>query len=564
MKKNSLFLVLIGLSLALSGCGGGGGPSSSNSRGSGLPNIPQSSANVSLSVSGLSSGASVTVQATDSLSSTSEVATANANGTISFSNAFQTNTPLGATARLTFSVATQPSNGEQCVVSPLYSNASQTNGAWAFSPNVIDVSCSTPVKPNAYPTIGTFSAKVSAKVIASPVAVPVFLSGSANENANLTFLQQLVVSQYWGALSEYGVGNGTVSNALYPTAPSSLSSGSVSDVQIRNAIISANAWNATLNSNTVLVVFMPSGVTYAPNPAEGEPAYADGDHGQISVNGVNIQFVAIFTLTGSTEVQQIAQYLVDAVTNPGGGGPNMASSTGFVEMSPNPDSFVSTVYNNPYLGYADINHLGQEFIELGNACDAAAPAESDLTLPSGSYLFAIWSNSTASSDYAAGNYGYCRPPFGEMVDYSTSSDAGYVSATRFGQVFTDQALIIPPGSSTSVTVTAWGSSSANGSTQAWTLTVSPEVFYTSGTAVPVDCSPGTFDYQPGLVSSACSGAPSITVSPNGSQSVSNGNTFKVTITMPSTAEPGLWSILLSGTDGGTEQPILVTNATTWQ
>ena len=563
MKKNSLFLVLIGLSLALSGCGGGGGSSSSGSSGGGSTSTPQSSANVSLSVSGLSSGASVTVQATDSLNSTSENVTASADGSISFANAFQTNTPLGANAKLSFSVATQPSNGEQCVVSPLYTNAAQTNGTWAFSPNVIDVSCSTPVKPNAYPTIGAFSAKVSAKVVASPAVVPVFLSGSANENANLTFLQQLVVSHYWGGLSEYGVGNGTVSNALYPTAPSSLSSGSVSDTQIRNAIISANAWNATLNNNTVLVVFMPSGVIYAPNPAEGEPANADGDHGQLSVNGVNIQFVAIFTSTGSTEVQQIAQYLVDAVTNPGGGGPNMASSTGFVEMSPNPESFVGTVYNG-YQNYGSINHLGQEFIELGNACDAAAPAESDLTLPSGSYLFAIWSNATASSDYAAGNYGYCQPPFGEMVDYSTSSDAGYVSATRFGQVFTDQALIVPAGSSTSVTVTAWGSAVANGSTQAWTLTVNPEVFYTSGTSVPVDCTSGTYGYEPGLVSSACSDAPSITVSPSGSQSVSNGNTFKVTVTMPSTAEPGLWSILLSGTDGGSEQPILVTNASTWQ
>lgn len=410
------------------------------------------------------------------------------------------------------------------------------------------------MKPAAYAQLGAFPGVSKAQVIASPQIVPVFLSGSANENTDLTFLQQLVVSQYWGALAEYGVGNGTVETALYPTAPSSLTGSAVDDAEIRSAIQSANAWGAKLTSSTVVVVFLPSSVTsYQATTAQGEPWDAIGDHGQLTINGVTFQFEAVLTRSGGTEQAETAEYLVDAVTNSGGGGADMAGSTGYVEATTNQESFDGMLYNSPQSSTGTPNnHLGQEFVELGNACNAFAPAESDLTLPSYVQLNAIWSNAKASQQYAAGNYGYCQAPYGEEVDYPSSSAAQTVSATRFGHTFSDEALVVAPGGSTTVTMTAWGVNQANGLSNPWSLTVNPEVWYTSGTAAPVDCSSGTAAYESWLTPAACANAPTVSVSPNGGAKISNGDTFKVTITMPSTAEPGLWSILLSGNDGGTE------------
>lgn len=242
-------------------------------------------------------------------------------------------------------------------------------------------------------------------------------------------------------------------------------------------------------------------------------------------------------------------------------------------MSPNPESHANIFYHDSLSGHGDVEHDDQEFVELGNACDGVAPAESDLALPSGICLNEIRSNSGASQAYASGNCGYCQPAFGETVDYSSSTDASTVTATRFGQTFDDQALVLSPGGSTTITVTAWGQEVGNGTTQPWLFSVNPEVMYTSATAAPVDCSTSTQDYESFLVPSACANAPGIAVVSNSATrdtnnptayDVTDGDSFAVTIRMPATGEPGLRSILLSGTDGGTESPILVTNGTTWQ
>ena len=457
----------------------------------------------------------------------------------------------GATNAINVTVSAQPSNGESCLV--------EVPATGITLNSTVPVLCSTPVKPGAYPNIGAFPG-ATATVVAHPKIVPIFLSGATNENTDLVFEQQLVVSQYWGALSEYGVHNGVVESALYPTAPSTLASGTVYGGEIKSAIEASNAWGAPVDSSTILVVVLPNGTTYLPDTAQGEPASAEADHGQVNINGTNVQFVAIPGATNHEYV--IAEYLIDAVTNPGGSGDDKAGSLGYVEMSPNPETYAQSLYFDPQS--SGVAHPIQEFVELGDACYGIAPAESDLTLSSGESLFAIWSNTAAAQAYSSGNYGYCQPAFGELVDYSGSNASGTITATRFGHTFSDQALIVTPGNTATVNVTAWGQyHGANNTPGTWTLTVNPEVFYTSGTAAPVDCSAGTPDYE-FLVPAACSNAPVISVSPNGSASVANGDTFKVTVTMPSTAEPGLWSILLSGTDGGTEQPILVTNASTWQ
>ena len=539
--------------LLLSGCGGGGGSAgSSSTTGSGSGSGSSTSPNLSINVSGLSSGQSVSVEAQSDNSSS---ITASSNGVFGFPQQINDAGTNGVTNQITVTFSSQPTN-ETCVVEPPATGITLNS--------TVPVACSVPVNAPTYPTIGGFSGG-SVSVIAQPKVLPVFLTSAPSENTDLVFLQQLVVSHYWSALAEYGVDSGTVESALYESAPTTLSTGPVSDSMIK-AALTANgpSWGATLDPSTVMVVFLPAGTSYSPDFLQGEPDNAPADHGQVTINGNTIQFVAI--PAQANHPYYIAEYLIDAVTNPGGGGTSMASSNGFVEMSSDPERYALTGYLDTYgAAGAAVARPYQEYVELGDACFGLAAPESDITLPSSSTgLNEIWSNSGAASAYSAGNYGYCRPSFGENVDYSSSSDESTVSASRFGHTFTDKALVVPAGSSTTVTVTAWGTNTNNGVSSPWTLTVNPEVFYTSGNAVPSECFSGMPDFNPAYAPAACTNAPSVSVTPNGSASVVNGDTFKVTITMPSTAEPGLWSILLSGTDGGTEQPILVTNASTWQ
>ncbi len=541
-------IVLAVIASVLGGCGGSSGSSASGGT-TGGSGSGSSTTNLSVKVSGLNSGETVTLQAKSDNSSS---LTADANGTFYFPQNINNAGTNGATNGISVTVSTEPI-GEQCLV--------EAPSTGITLDSTVPVVCSTPVTISKYATLEAFPGS-SAQVIANPKVLPVFFTGAANENTDLVFLQQLVVSQYWGALSEYGVNNGTVESALYETPPSGLSSGKLDDAQIKSALqVSASTWGATFDTSTIIVAFLPSGTSYMPDVSQGEPENAAADHGQITVNGTAVQFVAI---TGGSDYEWvIAEFLIDAATNPGGGGTDMSASRGYVEMSPDPERYGLTAYLDGHS--SAIGHPYQEYVELGSSCFAVAPAESDLTLANGQYLEQIWSNKAAAQANASGNQGYCQPSYGELVNYSSSSDASTVTASRFGRTFKDNALVVPAGSSTTVTVTAWGvASDGNGGQAPWSLTVNPEVFYVSGTAAPSDCSSGTPDYRSYAVASACSNAPSVSVNPNGSSTVSNGDMFKVTITMPSTAEPGLWSILLSGNDGGTEQPILVTNATTWQ
>lgn len=550
MKKiNSIISVMCIAAFALSGCGGGGGSSATATPTGGGSGSGTASTNLSVNVSGLTSGQGVTLEASSDNSSS---VTANSNGTFYFPQNINDAGTNGATNAINVTVTTQPS-AEQCTV--------EAPGTGITLNSTIPVVCSTPVKIAAYPSIGGFPG-TTPSVIANPKIVPVFLTGSANENTDLVFLQQLAVSQYWGALSEYGVNSGTVESALYETPPSGISTGQVDYTQIQSALsTSASSWGITADSSTVLVVFLPSSTSYFADPTQGEAPNTFAAHGQITINGTPVQFVAI---PGNADQEHfIAQYLIDAVTNPGGGGVDISSSLGYTEMSPDAERYNLTSLIDPQSSAN--GHSFDEYVELGAACFGNAPAESDLTLASGQSLNQIWSNKDAAQAYASGNEGYCQPSFGETVEYSSSSDSASVSATRFGHTFSDTALVIPAGTSTSVTVTAWGTAhDSSGNAIAWSLSVNPEVLYVSGTAAPADCSANTPAYSAAYAPAACANAPTVSVSPNGSSSVTNGNTFKVTIMMPSTAEPGLWSILLSGTDGGTEQPILVTNATTWQ
>ena len=409
----------------------------------------------------------------------------------------------------------------------------------------------------------------TAKVIPTPQIEPVFFSGSTNENDYETFLQQVVISQYWGALQEYGVGNGTTDTAI--TASTTWPTPEVTESQIEQTIVSNNAWGAPITSSTVLVLFLPQGTAFGPSAADQTTAclLPSTDNcsirGQVTIGGTPIQFIAIPPDTQNNNVIQyraLLRRLVDAVTNPGGGAGDVAGDEGYVEASQNPDWYVGIDTSTPH------NQL-----EVGNACLADAPVESDLSLTGDpnvvnglTDLPLPYSNKAAAADTS---YIYCgRAPYGLVADWSTTTAAQSVTATRFGYPVSDEALVLAPGQSTTVKMTAWQASptvATNGGEPYFPLhtnSTQDDWYYITGTNAPVFCQNGgpeqicadapTFSVQP--VSTV---TPVYSGTPPQAESV-NGDTYDLTITASATAEPGMWVMYVGG------QPIAVTNASTWQ
>lgn len=554
--------VLAGLLSACGGGGGGGTGGAGGASGSGNPSFT-GSFKLTVNTTGLAAGESYVIQDSASAISVSDTMTVAQNGAASFASTLYTEDNQQAVA-VSVSITQQPADGSECVIQPTSNGPYQGDGPPVTSNGDLNVSCGKypAVTPVAYPQIAPLPGGSSAEVIASPQVIPIFFTNSTNVTTYQTFLQQLLASQYWGALKEYGVSAGTLETAVNA---STTWPASVTDAQVRSAITSNNAWGASLNSSTVLVLFLPAGTSYVPDPANGEAGSAVAEHGQISVNSVSVQFVVAPADDESGGAPQgfgvIAKYLVNAVTNPGGGGPNIGTSAGYVEATASPDwwSGYGSILGYPWYGhYIDL----VESRELASACSSTAPAESDITLPSGftAGLPGIWSNKAAAADSA---YTYCgRAPYGVVAQYPTGSTA---TATRFGHTFADTALIIPAGGSASISLTAWSASqtvASNNNEPYFPLAVNPnkDWVYISGTAAPVDCQAGD--------SGVCANMPSFTLTPvqsangqtasNCCSETANGDTFTVQITMPATAEPGLWVMYVG------DQPIAVANAATWQ
>lgn len=562
MNTWRLGLILVAAAM-LSACGGGGSSASSGTSGTALAG----QFTLTVNTTGLASGESYEIQDSAQTLNVSQSMTVSQNGADTFSTLLYTTDNLQA-VKVTVTISQQPSDGAQCVIQPTSNGPYAGDGPPVTNNSDLNVNCGKypAVKPVAYAQIGTFPGASSAQVIASPKVVPVFFTGSTNVSTYETFLDQLVVSNYWAALSEYGVGKGTVESAINAatTWPAT-----VDDAQVQNLITTNAAWGAPVDSSTVLVIFLPAGTSYMPNSGNGEssscistgtaPMNAEcAEHDQVTVNGVPVQYVVVppDSENGGAPGQfaVVAQYLVGAVTNPGGGGPNIGSGAGYTEFSPNPDW---------YIGRDD-----EEAVEIGHACPAFAPPESDITLPSGfPGLYMLWSNTAAASDTT---YTYCgRKPYGVVADWANASAAQEVTATRFGHTFTDEALVIPPGGSASITLTAWMLSSSSGGNSEpyfdFEGNVNSEWLYLHGTAAPEDCLPGD-------ATGDCVDAPSFMITPVVSandQSTSscnqgcdfpetaNGDTFKLTVTMPATGTPGIWVAYFG------DQPIAVTNANTW-
>ena len=594
----------VAVSAVLAGCGGSGGTGIPTGSGSGASGSGSGSGTSSgqtgiswngtggktlsngnteyqlaLDVTGLNIGQTfvIEVNATGGESITL-TGTVSANGTYQVPGVFY-DTVQGSTSPLAVNVSvpvsTQPADGTKCqVIAQLQQG---TTDQLAISPAggtlTLPVACANypATTPLANEQLIPFPS-VTAQVIASPVVAPVFFSGSTDTNDYETFLQQVVTSQYWSALQAYGVGNGTTDAAIVASTswPST-----VTETDLENTIVSNNAWGAPITSSTVLAIFLPQGTLYETSAADQTDACLIAStnncsiRGQVTIGGVPVQFIAMQADTqnnGNLQYPALAQHLIDAVTNPGGGEGNVAGDEGLVEAKSNPDWYVGINTYNP-----------QNQLEVGNACASYAPVESDLTLTGDpamgnlTNLMQPYVNTAAAADTS---YTYCgRLPEGAMANWSTTADAQQVTATRFGHPVSDEALVLAPGQSTTLKMTAWQAQPVGADGLPYfTLQTNynQDWYYITGTNSPVHCENGGPD-------AICANAPSFTFTavstvtpafqgtdPNTSNPAQgpitavNGNTYNLTVTASSTAEPGMWVMYVGG------QPLAVTNASTWQ
>ena len=575
--KRILAILLATLAtVSLAACGGGGGASTTASSPGGGTTPP--SANLAsctdpnydtntyqgiapcMTVTGLASGQSVSV------SDGSATLTENSNGTYTFPGV-SNGTEVGAAVNptVTFTVTTT-SGGATCSLSGGGATAGQAPSATAYAPSVLCAPYPA-VKPQ-IPKITTMpGASGTAQVISSPTIVPVYIStgslATGNESNDATYLSQLVNSQEWGLLSQYGVGAATV-DAAVTVNPGSWSSGhSVTSADLSTILQDVQSQGITPTANTVLTVYLPVGV-YVNPVVNGGTGYT----GMVASGSTNVPFALV--TDNSTNGQYIAADsvyweaeagIVNDVTN--------ADGNGYAWMSANPDLWLgasvtqqSTAFEN------DATSIG-----VGTVClnvDGGIMQATDISTGD---IVSMWSQTDANAGRNpcqpnADSFDSTQPnppvtlsdsntPFVGVVAQGTTA----VTGTLGGVSRTDQAIVVTPGQS--VTVQAQVFTTAAVQDMSASVNV---VSYISG----VDTGNCSFQTAGGVqpIAGLCTPLISVSTVKNvtrpSATGVNNGDTIEFTVTASSTPFKGMYVLTVELGSESVATPIAVTNGTTWQ
>lgn len=562
--KRTLSILLAALAaVSLAACGGGGGggtTASSPGGGATAPNAKLASctdpnydtstyAGIApcMTVTGLASGQSVTVS--DGQSTLTE----SSNGTYTFPG-ISNGTEAGAAVNptVTFSI-TATTDGATCSLSGGGATAGQAPSPTAYAPSVLCAKY--PAVNPGLPKITTMpGASGSAQVISSPVIVPVYIStgslATGNEANDATFLSELVSSQEWGLLSQYGVGAATVDAAVTVNPGSWSQYHTVTNADLSTIVQGVAAQGVMLTPSSVLVVYLPPTVAVFPTVSGGT-----GYTGTVASGSTNVPFALVTDdstngqyIANSSVYWETAAGIVNDTTN--------ANGNGYAWMSANPDLWLGTSVD--YAAGVDGEYAsGATTVGVGTVCVGLGGPLQATDISTGD-IFPIWSQ----SDAAAGR-NPCQPaavvvngttqvtlsdpstPFVGVVPQGTTA----VTGTLGGVARTDQAIVVAPGQS---------------------VTVQAQVF-TTAAVQDMAASIGVTSYINAQgVTSQESGQPRITVSPiknltrPDATGINNGDTIEFTVTASSTPFKGMYILEAATNNGPIPLPIGVTNGTTWQ
>jgi hypothetical protein len=572
----SIFLAALA-TVSLAACGGGGGGSGTTASSPGGGSTPPSAQLASctnpnydtstyagiapcLTVTGLASGQSVSVS--DGQSTLTE----SANGTYTFPGLVN-GTEAGAAVNptVTFSV-TATTGGATCSLSGGGVTAGQAPSPTAYAPSVLCAKY--PAVNPGLPKITTMpGASGTAQVIASPTIVPVYIStgslATGNEANDATYLNQLVNSQEWGLLGQYGVGTATVDAAVTVNPGAWSQYHAVTPSDLSTIAQDVESQGDTLSASTVLVIYLPP--TVGVDPAG---TYGTGYAGTVAFGSTNVPFALV--TDNSANGQYIAAdsvywmaeaELVNDVT--GGNG------QGYAWMSSNPDLWLGTSVTLQDTAFnADVTNVG-----IGTVCMSADGGIMKAPDISTGDIVTIWSQADANAGRNP-----CQPnadsfdttqsnPTVTLSDSSTpfvgieAQGTTAVTGTLGAVSRTDQAIVVAPGKS--VTVQAQVFTTAAVQDMAASVNV---VSYISG-ADTGNCSYQTAGgVQP--IAGLCTPLVSVSAVKNvtrpSATGVNNGDTIEFTVTASSTAFKGMYVLAVQLGNESVATPIGVTNGTTWQ
>ena len=577
MRTNSnriLAILLASLAaFSLAACGGGGGSSAAASSGSGqtggggtaqLASCTTTTYNDAvdqgvapcLTVTGLASGQSVSV------SDGSNTLTESGNGTFNFptiDNGTQNGGVVPPSA--TFSI-TATTGGATCSLS---------GGTATTTPYAVTALCAKyPAVSPGLPKVTTMpGVSGTAQVIASPTIVPVYIStgslATGNEANDATFLSQLVNSQEWGLLSQYGVGAATVDAAVTVNPGSWSQYHTVTNADLSAIVQGVAAQGVTLTPRSVLVVYLPPTVAVSPTVSGGT-----GYTGTVASGSTQVPFALVTdgnTQGGSyipvdTVYWEAEAGIVNDVTN--------ANDNGYAWMSANPDLWLGTSVTQQSTAFEnDATNIG-----IGTVCmsvDGDGPLQA--TDISTGDIFPIWSQQDANAGRNpcqpnADSFNNAQPnptvtlsdsntPFVGIVAQGTTAVTGTLARVSR----TDQAIIVAPGKS--VTVQAQVFTTAAVQDMAASVNV---VSYISGTDTGGCSSQSAGGVQP--ISLSCTPLVSVSAVKNvtrpSATGVNNGDTIEFTVTASSTPFAGMYVLAVQLGSESVATPFAVTNGTTWQ
>ena len=577
--KRILSILLAALAaVSLAACGGGGGGSTTASSPGGGSTPPSAALAACtdpnydtstysgiapcVTVTGLTSGQSVTV------SDGSATLTETANGTYTFpglANGSEQGVAVNPT--VTFSV-TATTGGATCSLAGGGATAGQAPSATAYAPSALCAKY--PAVSPGLPKITTMpGASGTAQVIASPTIVPVYIStgslATGNESNDATFLSQLVSSQEWGLLSQYGVGAATVDAAVTVNPGSWSQYHTVTAADLSTIAQGVAAQGVTLTPSSVLVIYLPPTVTVSPTVSGGT-----GYTGTVASGSTAVPFALVTDdnvndvayVPNSSVYWEAEAGIVNDVTNAGG--------NGYAWMSSNPDLWLGTSVTQQSTSFEnDATNIG-----VGTVCmsvDGAGPLQA--TDISTGDIFPIWSQQDANAGRNpcqpnADYYDNTQPnpivtlsdsntPFVGVVPQGTTTVTGALG----GVSRTDQAIVVAPGKS--VTVQAQVFTTAAVQDMAASVNV---VSYISGVDTG-NCSYQTVGgVQP--IAGLCTPLVSVSAVKNvtrpSASGVNNGDTIEFTVTASSTPFKGMYVLTVELGSESVATPIAVTNGTTWQ
>ncbi len=559
--------------VSLAACGGGGGSGSSgsttgggSSTGSGTSTQLASCTTTTyndavdqgvapcLTVTGLASGQSVSV------SDGTNTLTESGNGTFNFptiDNGTQNGSVVPPSA--TFSITTT-TGGATCSLS---------GGTSASTPYAVSALCAKyPAVSPDLPKITTLpGVSGTAQVIASPTIVPVYIStgslATGNEANDATFLSQLVNSQEWGLLSQYGVGAATVDAAVTVNPGSWSQYHTVTNADLSTIVQGVAAQGVTLTPSSVLVVYLPPTVVVSPTVSGGT-----GYTGMVASGSTNVPFALV--TDDSTNGQYIANSsvyweaeagIVNDATN--------ANGNGFAWMSANPDLWLGASVTQQNTSFeSDVTNIG-----VGTVCMSADGGIMQAPDISTGDIVSMWSQTDANAGRNpcqpnADSFDSSQPnPTVTLSDSSTpfvgvvAQGTTAVTGTLGGVSRTDQAIVVAPGKS--ITVQAQVFTTAAVQDMAASVNV---VSYISG----VDTGNCSYQTAGGVQPIAGLCTPLISVSAvknvtrTSASGVNNGDTIEFTVTASNTSFKGMYVLTVQLGSESVATPIAVTNGATWQ